>query len=110
MLCPWRIDPAACLVLRTRQPFNGPNKLINTLQGDFPDHLQDVMMDYGLPRDAYLTIHSVRDYQNAMMVSTRDCDLYTLGLKLTELILRNEFSIAEGGFNRLTHAQANCNC
>ena len=81
------------------QRSNDPNKLVNALQGDFPDHLQDVMMDYGLPRcDAYLTIRSVGDYQNAMMDCTRDCNLYTLGLKLAELILRNEFSIAEGGF------------
>lgn len=81
------------------QRFNDPNKLINAMQGNFPDHLKDIMMDYGLSRcDAYATLRSVRDFQQAMMDCTQDRDLYSLGLKLTELITRNEFSIAEGGF------------
>jgi hypothetical protein len=76
-----------------------PHKLIAAVQGHFPDHLTDIMMDYGLMRcDTYLTLSSTADNQKAMMKYAQDRDLYSLGLKLAELITRNEFSIAEGGF------------
>ncbi|KAL4078118.1 hypothetical protein V8B97DRAFT_2102188 [Scleroderma yunnanense] len=84
------------------QRSHDPKKLIAAAQRDFPDHLKDVMMDYGLPLcDAYLTLRSVGDYQKAMMDCTQDRDFYSLGFKLAELITRNEFSIAEGGFQSL---------
>ncbi|GLB39184.1 putative MYND finger [Lyophyllum shimeji] len=76
-----------------------PNKFIGCIQRGFPPHLQDRMMDYGLPRcDTYLTLATTRDYQAAMMACAQDHDLRALGLKLAELILRTEFSIADGMF------------
>lgn len=76
-----------------------PHKLMAAVQRHFPDHLTDIMMDYGLMRcDTYLTLNSTADNQKAMMKCAQDKDLYSLGLKLAELITRNEFSVAEGGF------------
>lgn len=63
----------------------------------FPDHLQDLMMDYGLARcDTYLTLKTAGDYQAAMMECVRTHDLYALGVKCAEFILRTEFSISDG--------------
>ena len=76
-----------------------PHKLMAAVERRFPEHLTDIMMTYGLMRcDTYLTLSSAADQQKAMMACARDKDLYGLGLKLAELITRNEFSIAEGGF------------
>ncbi|OJA09700.1 hypothetical protein AZE42_05563 [Rhizopogon vesiculosus] len=76
-----------------------PHKLMAAIDRRFPHHLTDIMMDYGLMRcDTYLTLNSTADNQKAMMKCAQDKDLYSLGLKLAELITRNEFSIAEGGF------------
>jgi hypothetical protein len=76
-----------------------PHKLMAAVDRRFPMHLTEIMMDYGLMRcDTYLTLHSSGDNQKAMMQCAQDKDLYRLGLKLAELVTRNEFSIAEGGF------------
>ncbi|KAH7882394.1 hypothetical protein F5I97DRAFT_1816994 [Phlebopus sp. FC_14] len=81
------------------QRYSDPNKLMAAVQRGFPDHLSDIMMSYGPMRcDATLTLRSTGDYQKAMMQCVQDRDLYKLGLTLAELITRNEFSIAEGGF------------
>lgn len=44
----------------------------------------------------YLTITTMREFQNAIMGCAQDHDLYKLGRKLAELVLRTEFAIAEG--------------
>ncbi|KAG6813057.1 hypothetical protein H0H92_014329 [Tricholoma furcatifolium] len=78
-----------------------PRKFLACVQRGFPSHLQDRMMDYGPPRcDTYLTLITSRDYQAAMIACAqdRDRDMYALGLKLAEFILRTEFSISEGVF------------
>ncbi|KAG1741461.1 uncharacterized protein EDB91DRAFT_1130575 [Suillus paluster] len=76
-----------------------PHKLMAAIERRFPDHLTDILMDYGAMRcDTFLTMASTADNQKAMMQCAQDKDLYSLGLKLAELITRNEFSIAEGGF------------
>jgi hypothetical protein len=63
----------------------------------FPSHLSDLMLAYGPTRcDTYLTLSTSRDFQQAMMSSAQDHDLYALGLKMAEFILRTEFSIADG--------------
>jgi hypothetical protein len=76
-----------------------PRKLIAAIERRFPDHLVDILTDYGSMRcDTFLTMTSTADNQKAMMKCAQDKDLYSLGLKLAELITRTEFSIAEGGF------------
>ncbi|KAF8899811.1 hypothetical protein CPB84DRAFT_1780041 [Gymnopilus junonius] len=76
-----------------------PQRLMFAIQRGAPENLQDVMMDYGLMRcDIYITLKCSGDYQKAMMQVAQDHDLYGLGLKLGDLILRTEFSIADGMF------------
>ncbi|CDO71187.1 hypothetical protein BN946_scf184845.g57 [Trametes cinnabarina] len=81
-----------------RQNFD-PQKLIAAVQRRFPDHLADVLADYGFERcDTTLTLQSTADYQRAMMRAAQDHDLCALGRTLATLIQRTEFSIAEGMF------------
>ena len=79
-----------------------PNKFIGAIQRGFPGHLNDVLMAYGpTDCDIYLTLKTSTDFQNAMMACAQNKDLYRLGLKLAEFILRTEFSIADGMFQFL---------
>ncbi|KAI0674593.1 hypothetical protein C8Q78DRAFT_1076212 [Trametes maxima] len=81
-----------------RQNFD-PQKLMAAVQRRFPEHLQDLMMDYGLERcDTMLTLTTTRDYQQAMMRCAQDHDLAALGRSLAMFIQRTEFAIAEGMF------------
>ncbi|KAG2137433.1 uncharacterized protein EDB93DRAFT_766241 [Suillus bovinus] len=74
-----------------------PHKLMAAIERRFPDHLVDILTDYGTMRcETFLTMTSTADNQKAMMKCAQDKDLYSLGLKLAELITRTEFSIAEG--------------
>ncbi|KAG6907808.1 hypothetical protein DXG01_007290 [Tephrocybe rancida] len=76
-----------------------PMKFMACIQRGFAGHLQDRMMDYGLPRcDTFLTLSTSRDFQQAMMTCAQDHNVYSLGLKMAEYILRTEFSIADGMF------------
>jgi hypothetical protein len=76
-----------------------PNKFVACFQRGFPEHLQDVMVDYGMNRcDVITTIRTSSDYQNAMMKCAQDRNLHALGLTLAELIVRTEFSVSDGGF------------
>ncbi|KAG5654548.1 hypothetical protein H0H81_000073 [Sphagnurus paluster] len=76
-----------------------PNKFLACIQRGFPPHLQERMVGYGpMKCDTFLTLSTSRDYQSAMMDCAQDRNMYALGLKLVELILRTEFSIAEGMF------------
>jgi hypothetical protein len=68
----------------------------------FAPHLTDLMVDYGTTRcDTYLTLSTARDFQQAMISSAQDYDLYGLGLKLAAFILRTEFSINDGFFQTM---------
>ncbi|KAG9314772.1 hypothetical protein JVU11DRAFT_3855 [Chiua virens] len=79
-----------------------PRALIAAMQRGLPDHLNELLLDYGFPRcESVLTLRSFKDYQDVMMQCLDDRDLYKLGLKLAELIPRNEFSISEGGFQAI---------
>ncbi|KAH9849548.1 hypothetical protein C2E23DRAFT_870488 [Lenzites betulinus] len=81
-----------------RQNFD-PQRLIAAVQRRFPEHLSELMMDYGFERcDTTLTLRSTADYQQAMVRCAQDHDLYALGRTLAMLIQRTEFSIAEGMF------------
>ncbi|OSD08264.1 hypothetical protein PYCCODRAFT_1379740 [Trametes coccinea BRFM310] len=76
-----------------------PVRFLTNHRRGTPQHLSDILMDYGLMEsEATLTIISTSDYQKAMVQALQDRDMYALGVKLVELIQRNEFSIAEGGF------------
>ena len=76
-----------------------PSRFLSALQRGTPDHLSDVMMDYGLMCcDMYLTLKCSGEFQRAMMQCAQDHDLYSLGKKQAELILKTEFSIADGMF------------
>lgn len=76
-----------------------PNRFLGALMRGVPSHLADIMMNYGPTRcEIYMTLNCSRDFQNAMMVCAQDKNLYSLGLKLAALILKTEFSIADGMF------------
>ncbi|PCH44867.1 hypothetical protein WOLCODRAFT_77377, partial [Wolfiporia cocos MD-104 SS10] len=79
-----------------------PRKIFAVGQRKFPDPVVDTLMDYGMMRcDTMQTVRSAGDFQKAMMQCAQDHDLYKLGHKLAELILRTEFSIAEGCFQAI---------
>ena len=79
--------------------FHDPQKLIDQVLKGFPDHIADIMMDYGLIQcNTYATLQATHDFQKAMMAVVQDHDLLTLGRTLAELIVRTEFSIAKGSF------------
>jgi hypothetical protein len=72
-------------------------KLMSALNGSLPRQLEDVMMAYGAPRcDTYLILQASLEFQKAMQRCVQTYDLYDLGLKLSELVLRTEYSITEG--------------
>lgn len=76
-----------------------PHKTIAACQRGYPDHLVDVLMDYGFTRgDVVVTLKTTADNQEAFMKCARDHDLYRLGLSLAQFILRTEFSVAKGAF------------
>ncbi|KAI0634784.1 hypothetical protein C8Q77DRAFT_654669 [Trametes polyzona] len=76
-----------------------PNHLVAAVQRGFPEHLSEMMMEYGFDRcETILTLKSTADYQRAMMRCAQDHDLCALGRTLATLIQRTEFAIAEGMF------------
>ena len=76
-----------------------PTKFMAGLQRGFPDHLVDIIMDYGFDRcDSIITLQTTKDFQQALIKCTQDHDLRSLGHSLAQFILRTEFSITEGYF------------
>ncbi|KAI0748734.1 hypothetical protein C8Q80DRAFT_1173343 [Daedaleopsis nitida] len=76
-----------------------PHKLMQAAMQAPPDHLTDLLFDYGTQRlDYYVMQKSMSEYTMAMMNVSRDRDLYALGKKLAFLIQQAEYVIAEGGF------------
>lgn len=86
--------------------FNDPGILMDAMQRGLPDHLAELIVNYGTARcESTMTLRSSAEYQKAMIECAHNRNLYKLGLTLAELIPRNEFSINEGGFqavNQLT--------
>ena len=79
--------------------FNDPGPLMAAMQRGLPNHLAELVVNYGTARcESTITLRSVAEFQKAMIQCVQDRDLYKLGLALAELIPRNEFSINEGGF------------
>ncbi|KAI0374602.1 hypothetical protein BV20DRAFT_934661 [Pilatotrama ljubarskyi] len=79
--------------------FFDPNRFLSMAQRGTPQHLSDILMDYGPTKaEVYLTLYATVDYQKAMMQAMQDRDIYALGKKLVGIIQRTEFAIAEGGF------------
>ena len=88
-----------CLEAEDDQRMLDPNRFISALQRGVPSFLGDIMMRYGPTRcEIYMTLSCSKDFQNAMIVCAQDRNLYSLGLKLAALILKTEFSIADGMF------------
>ncbi|THH05479.1 hypothetical protein EW146_g9890 [Bondarzewia mesenterica] len=76
-----------------------PTKYIDAVKRRWPDHLTDVLMDYGMMRtETFILLGTMRDFQKAMMQIVQDHDFYGLGLKLAEYILRTEFSVSQGAW------------
>jgi len=78
-----------------------PKVFISAGMRGLPRHLEDILMDYGhLKSETFLTAKAAAEFQKAMMGYAQDQsrDLYNLGLKLVPIILKTEFSIADGMF------------
>ncbi|KAH9926735.1 uncharacterized protein B0H18DRAFT_331328 [Fomitopsis serialis] len=74
-----------------------PRLLMEAVQRRFPQELVDVMVEYGFERcDTTLTLRSSNEFQKAMQACLHDKDLYKLGKKTAELIVRTEFAIVNG--------------
>ncbi|KAI0701962.1 hypothetical protein BC835DRAFT_1411223 [Cytidiella melzeri] len=77
--------------------FLDPNQFLAAIQRRFPSELNDVMMAYGAPRcDTYIILQASVEFQRAMQRCVEDHDLYALGIKLSDLVLRTEYSITDG--------------
>ncbi|TFY78414.1 hypothetical protein EWM64_g5600 [Hericium alpestre] len=76
-----------------------PMKMYAAIQRGWPPRLNDMIIDYGFKRsETYLIVTTAREFQDAMMKVVQDQDLYGLGLKLSEYILRTEYSITQGAW------------
>ena len=76
-----------------------PKVFMSAIQRGFPPELNDVLMAYGPQRcDTYLILQATSEFQKAMLACVQEGTqgLYKLGLKLSELILRTEYSITDG--------------
>ncbi|TFK71925.1 hypothetical protein BDN72DRAFT_837132 [Pluteus cervinus] len=74
-----------------------PYKLLAAVQRKFPSHISDVMVEYGAERtETYKTLKAAGDSQRAIMTCAHDRNLYSLGLKLANLILYTEFAVPDG--------------
>ncbi|KAI0088188.1 hypothetical protein BDY19DRAFT_1071816 [Irpex rosettiformis] len=76
-----------------------PNLFMSAIQRGFPSELNDILMSYGPERcDTYLILQATTEFQKALQTCVQDPnhDLYKLGLKLSELVLRTEYSITDG--------------
>ncbi|KAI0944889.1 hypothetical protein AcV7_001571 [Taiwanofungus camphoratus] len=76
-----------------------PRKMMEQVRKRIPDHLSDIMMDYGPHAcDTVATLTATAQFQRAIMQAAQDRDLYALGKTQAALILRTEFAIPEGMF------------
>ena len=77
--------------------FFDPHKVIDAARRGYPDHLAEMLTNYGFERgDIVIQLKATADYQRAFMKCAQDRDLYVLGLTLADIILRTEFSIGKG--------------
>lgn len=85
--------------LNSEQDFANLDPKVFFQQRRLPDALADALADYGPFRtETFITVKTARDFQGAMMGVLQDRDLHKLGLTLAELIVRTEYSIADGYF------------
>ncbi|KAH9848834.1 hypothetical protein C2E23DRAFT_409155 [Lenzites betulinus] len=76
-----------------------PQGLFARYQRGTPQHLSDILMDYGPEKaEISLTLKCTVEYQKAIMQAMQDRDMYALGKKLLTIIQSTEFAIAEGGW------------
>ncbi|KAH6909543.1 hypothetical protein BKA70DRAFT_202802 [Coprinopsis sp. MPI-PUGE-AT-0042] len=80
-----------------------PQWLIRAASKGVPDHIADVLMDWGPPHasEIFRSLESTRDFQQAISTVPRDKDLHAFGLKCARLILKTEFSIPDGYFETI---------
>lgn len=86
------------LAIRNRQqdvpPPPQPDRLMEAAARSPPDHLLDILHDYGTKRgDLFLICESMAEYAQAMMRAQRDHDMYALGKKLAYVVQRSEYVI-----------------
>ncbi|KAF4563765.1 hypothetical protein EYR40_003098 [Pleurotus pulmonarius] len=75
-----------------------PQRMITAFER-FPLHIKDILVAYGAPETEYfMTLSTSVANQKAFLQCAQDHDLYGLGLKLAALIVKTEFSIAQGAF------------
>jgi len=81
------------------QRLHDPRKMVACIERGFPPDLSEILMDYGPDRcDTVNILKTSAENQRAMMTVAQDHDIYALALKLAPLIIRTEYSIAEGVF------------
>ncbi|KAG0707957.1 hypothetical protein DFH29DRAFT_979573 [Suillus ampliporus] len=71
-----------------------PHKLMAAIERRIPDHLTDILMDYGAMRgDMYLTMASTADNQKAMMQCAQDKDLYSLDPRTGKIEINRDMGL-----------------
>ncbi|KAK0204206.1 hypothetical protein DFS33DRAFT_1374397 [Desarmillaria ectypa] len=74
-----------------------PMKFMAAINRKFPPHINDLLLDYSFERyETYMTLAATRDFQSAMMKCAKDHDLYRLGPSIAPIIIRTEYSFADG--------------
>ncbi|KLO16152.1 hypothetical protein SCHPADRAFT_870193 [Schizopora paradoxa] len=91
------------LVVSKSQPDDGiydAQAFLNAMEVRMPNHLVDALEDFGpvMKGEILQTAVGMRNFQDAMSKVIRDQDLYTLGLKISDLILKTEHSVVDGMF------------
>ncbi|KAF9480920.1 hypothetical protein BDN70DRAFT_855949 [Pholiota conissans] len=78
-----------------------PNRFITSLRRGVPKNINDILMTYGPLRcETYLTLSCTSEFQKAMLECVRSRNLYALGLKQVDLLLKTEFALFDGGMQR----------
>jgi hypothetical protein len=79
------------------------SKLLTVFRDDrFPQHLKNAAKAHGISRcEMSLTMQYHLHYQEAMIQYADDHDLYTLGQKLSQLVLQTENAIVQGAYQAL---------
>lgn len=74
---------------------------VNACQRQIPAHINAVLMAYGPMRcEIYVTTSCINEFQKAMFEVAGTHDLYKLGLKQANLILKSEWSVLNGTLQR----------
>ena len=73
------------------------NTMLANLRRECPPVMNDTLMRYGIARaEITIQIKAMNDFSKAVMNCAQDHDLYSLGMKIVEIIGRTEYSLTEG--------------